>query len=210
MKGAAFAEDSVVKLVEVEVNEFPASIEVSRVATDRNWYTETVLAASNEDTEKAVKEGMEEDIEEDVDEIKTVERTEDDADVVIVSTALLRNEAGIVALEEIILLVTNDVEVSDDKYTAAVDKDRSDDAVVIIIRITVKTLNVEAEIIVVDISTINYIEVDASEVTPVGARDKEADIELDIKEDVPVPLLIAFPIKVFISRPGLIINIMPF
>jgi len=216
MKGAAFAEDSVVELVEVgvmvevEVGEFPASIEVSRVATDRNWYAGTVLAASDEDAEKAVEEGVEEDVEEDVDEIKTVERTEDGADVVIVSTALLRDEAGTVALEERVLLVTNDVEVLDDEYTTIVDKDRSsDDAVVAIARTTVETLSVEAEAAVVDVSTTDCVEVDASEVTPVGARDEEADIELDMEEDVPAPLLMAFPIKVFISRPGLIANTMP-
>jgi hypothetical protein len=146
-----------------------------------------------------------------VNEIKTVERIENNADVVIISTALLRNEAGIVALEERVLLITNDVEVLDDEYTAVIDKDRSsDDAVIVIVRTTVETLSVEAEAVVVDINIIDYIEVDASEVTPIDARDKEADIELNIKENVAAPLLIIFPIKIFISRSGLIVNIIFF
>jgi hypothetical protein len=221
IKGAAFTENSVIELievgviVEVEVGEFPASIKVSRVITDKNWYTGSVLAASDEDVEKAIEEDIEEDveedIEEDVNEIKTVERIENNADVVIISTALLRNEAGIVALEERVLLITNDVEVLDDEYTAVIDKDRSsDDAVIVIVRTTVETLSVEAEAVVVDINIIDYIEVDASEVTPIDARDKEADIELNIKENVAAPLLIIFPIKIFISRSGLIVNIIFF
>jgi hypothetical protein len=218
MKGAAFAEDSVVELVEVgamvevEVGEFPASIEVSRVATDRNWDAGTVLAASDEDAEKGMEEDVEdveENVEENVDIIKTVERTEEGVDVVIVSTALLRDEAETVTPEERAPLVTNGVEVSDDECTAVVDKDRSsDDAVVAIVRRAVETLSVEAEAAVVDVSTTDCEEVDAPEVTPVGARDEEADVGLDMEEDVLVPLPMAFLIKVSMSRPGLMANTM--
>jgi hypothetical protein len=223
MKGAEFAEDSVVELVElgvmveVEIGEFPASIEVSRVATDRNWDVGTVLAASDEDAEKGMEEEVEEEVEEveenveeNMDVIKTVERSEDGADVVIVSTALLKDEAGIVAPEERVSLVTNGVEVSGDECTAVVDKDRSsDDTVVAIVRTAVETLSVEAEAAVVDVSTTDCVEVDAPEVTAVCARDEEAVTELDMEGDVLVPLLMAFPIKVSISRPGLIANTMP-